>query len=87
MRKNLVLGNTRELNEVPSTKLSILYILSYWSMLQYHIRRSSYWGESPQNGLEDKQTCGMTLASAYMLCYLSTMWLQLQIIERSLKWE
>ena len=26
-------GNTRELNEVPSTNVSILYILDYWSML------------------------------------------------------
>ena len=25
--------NTRELNEVPSTNVSILYILDYWSML------------------------------------------------------
>jgi len=30
-------------------------------------------GESLQDGLEDIQTCGITLASAYMLCYLSTM--------------
>jgi len=29
MRKNLVLGNTRELNGVPSTNLSTLYMLSY----------------------------------------------------------
>jgi len=28
-------------------------------------------GESPQGGLGDVQTCGMTLASAYMLCCLS----------------
>ena len=30
-------------------------------------------GESSQDGLEDVQTYGMTLASAYMLHYLSTM--------------
>jgi len=36
MRKNLVLDNTRELNGVASTKLFILYMLSHWSMLQYH---------------------------------------------------
>jgi len=28
-------------------------------------------GESPQDGLRDMQTCGTTLASAYMLCHLS----------------
>ena len=28
-------------------------------------------GESPQDGLENVQTCEMTLASAYMLHYLS----------------
>ena len=31
------------------------------------VRRSSHQGGSPQNGLGDEQTCGMTLASAYML--------------------
>ena len=30
-------------------------------------------------------TCGMTLASAYVLHHLSAMWSQLQIIERSLR--
>jgi len=30
-------------------------------------------GESLQGGFRDMQTCGMTLASAYMLCYLSAM--------------
>jgi len=34
-------------------------------------------GESLQDGLRDVQTCGMTLASAYMLCHLFAMWLQL----------
>jgi len=28
--------NIRELDRVPSIELSTLYILSYWSMLQYH---------------------------------------------------
>ena len=28
--------------------------------------------ESLQNGLRDVQTCGMTLASAYVLCHLFT---------------
>ena len=35
------------------------------------VRRSSHWGESLQNVLRDEQTCGTTLASAYMLCRLS----------------
>ena len=30
-------------------------------------------GESPQDSLRDVQTCGITLASAYVLCYLSAM--------------
>jgi len=42
-------------------------------------------GESPQEGLRDVWTCGMTLASAYVLHCLSAMWSQLQIIERSPK--
>jgi len=29
------------------------------------------WGGSLQNGLRDEQTCGMTLASAYVLRHLS----------------
>jgi len=36
-------------------------------------------GESLQDWLRDVQTCRVTLASAYVLCYLSAMWLQLQI--------
>ena len=36
-------------------------------------------GESPQNRLRDIQICKITLALVYMLCYLSTTWLQLQI--------
>jgi len=42
-----------------------------------HIRHGSHRDESPQNGLGDEQTCGMTLASAYVLHCLSAMWLQL----------
>jgi len=49
------------------------------------VRCGSHWGGSPQNGLGDEQTCGMTLASAYMLHYLFTAWSQLQMIERSLR--
>ena len=39
--------------------------------------------ESLQDKLRDVQTCEITLALAYVLCCLSTMWLQLQIRERS----
>jgi len=40
------------------------------------VRRGSHRGGSPQDRLGDEQTCGMTLASAYVLCHLSAMWLQ-----------
>jgi len=39
------------------------------------VRRSSHQGRSLQNGLGDKQTCGMILASVYVLHCLSTVWL------------
>jgi len=42
-------------------------------------------GESLQEELRDVQTCGTTLASAYVLRCLSATWSQLQIIERSLR--
>jgi len=51
------------------------------------VRCGSYWGGSSQDGLRDEQTYGMTLASAYVLCHLSAAWLQLQMMERSLRWE
>ena len=51
------------------------------------VRRNSYQGGSPQNGLRDEQTCEMTLASAYMLCRLSAAWSQLQMKERKSKWK
>ena len=38
------------------------------------VRRGSHQGGSPQNGLGDEWTCGMTLASAYMLRCLSAAW-------------
>ena len=47
------------------------------------VRRSSHWGGSPQNRLGDERTCGITLASVYMLHHLSAVWLQLQIMGRS----
>ena len=42
-------------------------------------------GESLQDGLRDVWTCRTTLASAYVLHHLSAMWLQLQMIGRSLR--
>jgi len=42
-------------------------------------------GESLQKRLGVVQTWRMILASAYVLCHLSTMWLQFSIEGRSLK--
>jgi len=38
-----------------------------------------------KDGLGDMWTCGTTLASAYVLCCLSAMWLQLQMIGKNLR--
>ena len=46
------------------------------------VRHGSHRGGSPQNGLGDEQTCGTTLASAYVLHRLSAAWSQLQMKER-----
>ena len=35
-KKSCIKVNIRELDEVSNTELSTLYILSYWSMLQYY---------------------------------------------------
>ena len=51
------------------------------------VRRGSHWGGSLQNGLGDEQTCGTTLASAYVLCCLSAAWSQLQMKARKSKWK
>ena len=51
------------------------------------VRRSSHRGGSPQNGLGDEQTCGTTLASAYVLRRLSAAWSQLQMKERKSEWK
>ena len=51
------------------------------------VRHSSHQGRSPQNGLRDEQTCGITLASAYVLRRLSAAWSQLQMKERKSEWE
>ena len=47
------------------------------------VRCGSHWGRSSQNVLGDEQTCGTTLASAYVLRCLSAAWSQLQMKERS----
>ena len=52
-----------------------------------YVRHGSHWGRSLQNGLGDKQTCRMTLASAYVLRCLSAAWSQLQINERKSEWK
>jgi len=51
------------------------------------VRHGSHWGESLQDELGDEWTCEITLTSAYMLCHLSAAWLQLQMMERSLRWK
>ena len=51
------------------------------------VRHGSHQGGSLQNRLGDERTCGMTLALAYVLRYLSAMWLQLQMKEIKSKWE
>jgi len=50
------------------------------------VRRSSHWGESPQNRLGDEWTCEMTLASAYVLRHLSATWSQLQMKGEKSEW-
>jgi len=51
------------------------------------VRYGSHWGGSLQNGLGDKQTCGITLALAYVLRRLSAVWSQLQMKERKSEWK
>ena len=61
---------------------------TYLSNINYiFVRCGSHQSESPQNGLRDEQTCGMTLASAYVLCHLSATWSQLQMMGRSPRWK
>jgi len=52
-----------------------------------YVRRSSHWGGSLQDGLRDEWTCRTTLASAYMLCCLSAVWSQLQMMGRNPRWK
>ena len=51
------------------------------------VRCGSHRDESPQNGLRDEQTCGMTLALAYVLHRLSAAWSQLQMKEKKSEWK
>ena len=51
------------------------------------VRHGSHQGGSLQNGLRNEQTYRTTLASAYMLHHLSAIWLQLQMMGRSLRWK
>jgi len=44
------------------------------------VRHGSHWSGSLQNRLGEEQTCGTTLASAYVLHCLSAAWSQLQMI-------
>jgi len=50
------------------------------------VRHGSHQGGSPQNRLGDEQTCGTTLASAYVLRHLSATWLQLQMKGGKSEW-
>ena len=72
------------------------YYMRYWlRLLAVQPIMSSYsWpfsmlssGGINHNRLRDMWTCRTILASAYMLCHLSTIWSQLQMIEKSLRWE
>ena len=63
------------------------FVLELSTLFSHVVRHSSHWGGSPWNGLGNEWTCGMTLASAYVLCHLSTVWSQLQMMGRSLRWE
>jgi len=72
---------------------NLIYILDVNSLI-YTISNSKQLlsivytrGESPQDRLRDVQTYRITLASAYVLYHLSTIWLQLQIRGRSSRWE
>jgi len=51
------------------------------------VRHGSHQGGSLQNKLGHEQTCGTTLALAYVLCRLFAAWSQLQMKEEKSKWE
>ena len=50
-------------------------------LLNITVRHSSHQGGSPQNRLGDEWTCGMTLASAYVLRHLSAACYELMSLE------
>ena len=79
-------------NYSPSSKLSrfgntIWKVQPILLTLLQIVRRGSHRGESLQNELGDERTCGMTLASAYVLRRLSATWSQLQMKERKSEWK
>jgi len=80
---NTILEAQKKFNIIFIQELPWLFIRSISSS----VRHGSHRGGSPQNGLRDEQTCGMTLASAHVLYRLSATWLQLQIMGRSPRWE
>jgi len=52
-----------------------------------HLSGAVYTGvEVHRDGLGDEWTCGMTLASAYVLRRLSATWLQLQMKGKKSEW-
>ena len=69
------------------SKSSQIALVFFVGKKDSNVRRGLYWGGSPQNGLGDEWTCKTTLASAYMLHCLSAAWSQLQMLERSPRWE
>jgi len=58
----------------------------YEKTISSTVRHGSHWGGSPQNKLGVEWTCGMTLASAYVLHCLSAVWSQLQMKGRKSEW-
>ena len=58
-RKNFILDNIRKLNKFSSIKLSILYILDYWSILQLSQIRYSLVVILGLNSVSEVQYKGM----------------------------
>ena len=79
--KGLILHWTQSLTCLPKQKKFLVGGSRFSSYPA--VRRGSHQGGSLQNGLRDEQTCGTTLASAYVLRRLSATWSQLQVKERS----
>ena len=83
-RKQIIVPMSNNNTNKFMTTLSKYVTNLNWTLISgvVHIRSESPWEE-----LRDVQTCRTTLASAYMLCHLSTIWSQLQKIRRSLNRE